>query len=349
MGMMISGFLVYGTDVVSDLRTITDQPPSAQYRLPCAAMLFGHGDSNMELRHLRYFVAVAENLNFTRAAALLRIAQPALSRQVQDLEDEIGVDLLTRSTRGVTLTAEGKLFLEETRELLRRVDEAVAKTRALARGEYGELHIGYSPSPTVELLPLALEAFQKTVPRVTVNLHDLAGNELSEGVRSGRLELAVMQRPQEANAAGLIFEPLLTNSICIAIPPTHPFAKMKSVPLVALAKEKLVVFHRREYADYHALLARVLHGMNPRPAIAGECDGASSLITEIAAGRGIAILPLVFEKIVGARLKLRPLAPAPAPQEIGIVRTIKGDVTPAGEKFCTHLRAVAQKLVESHA
>src|SRR6478752_2702094 len=103
----------------------------------------------MELRHLRYFVAVCEALNFTKAAAQLRIAQPALSRQVQDLEDEIGVDLLKRSPRGVTITAEGKLFLEEVRELLKRADESVEKVRALARGEYGELHVGYVHVPTV--------------------------------------------------------------------------------------------------------------------------------------------------------------------------------------------------------
>ena len=93
----------------------------------------------MELRHLRYFLAVGEALNFTKAAVQLRVAQPALSRQVQDLEDEIGVDLMKRSPRGVTLTAEGKLFLEEVRELLKRADESVEKVRALARGEYGEL------------------------------------------------------------------------------------------------------------------------------------------------------------------------------------------------------------------
>ena len=99
----------------------------------------------MELRHLRYFLAVAEALNFTRAAAQLRVAQPALSRRVQDLEDEIGVDLLKRSPRGVTLTAEGKLFLEKIRHLLKLADESVEQVRALARGQFGDLHIGYSP------------------------------------------------------------------------------------------------------------------------------------------------------------------------------------------------------------
>ncbi len=307
-------------------------------------MLFRHNGFGMELRHLRYYVAVAEALNFTKAAARLRVAQPALSRQVQDLEDEIGVDLLTRSPRGVALTAEGKLFLEEARDILKRTDEAVEKTRSLARGEFGELHIGYSPSPTVEILPPALGTFQKSVPRVTVRLHNLAGNELADGVRKGTLELAVMQRPLEANGIGLQFEPLHAYPICVAVAPDHPFAKMKSVALARLATEKLVVFRRREYADYHALLASVLRSVNQRLPIATECDGASSLITEISTGRGIAILPLVFEKIVGARLKLRPLTPAPPAQEIGIVRALKGDVTPAGEKFCACLRSSVKQL-----
>src|SRR5882762_7877418 len=126
----------------------------------------------MELRHLRYFLAVGEALNFTRAAAQLRVAQPALSRQVQDLEDEIGVDLLKRSSRGVTLTAEGKLFLEKIRHILMLADESVEQVRALARGQYGSLHIGYAPSPTVEILPPALAAFEKAFPQVDVILHD---------------------------------------------------------------------------------------------------------------------------------------------------------------------------------
>src|SRR5262250_2954004 len=138
----------------------------------------------MELRHLRYFLVVGEVLNFTKAAARLRVAQPALSRQVQDLEDEIGVDLLHRSPRGVTLTAEGKLFLEEARELLKRADESVEKVRALARGEYGELHIGYAAVPTAEILPPTLAAFRKAVPRVKVSLHDLASDELVAGLRN---------------------------------------------------------------------------------------------------------------------------------------------------------------------
>src|SRR5712664_4059342 len=97
----------------------------------------------MELRHLRYFVAVAEALNFTKAATRMRVAQPALSRQVSDLEDELGVDLLKRTSHGVLLTAEGKSCLEEARAILKRADESVTKVRALARGEFGELQVGF--------------------------------------------------------------------------------------------------------------------------------------------------------------------------------------------------------------
>src|SRR6185369_5072798 len=203
----------------------------------------------MELRHLRYFVAVAEALNFTKASARLRVAQPALSRQMTDLEDEIGVYLMKRSPRGVTLTAEGKLFLDEVRELLKRADESVEKVRALARGEYGELHVGYAPSPTVEILPPGLAAFQKAVPRVKVLLHDLSSDELITGLQNGTLELAIMVPPAGDQTTGIHFEVLRTYPLCVAMTAGHPFARMKSIPLEKLAAELLVVLRRKDYPE----------------------------------------------------------------------------------------------------
>src|SRR3989454_3832691 len=123
-------------------------------------MLFRHNGTAMELRHLRYFLAVGEALNFTKAAAQLRVAQPALSRQVQDLEDEIGVDLMKRSPRGVTLTAEGKLFLDEVRELLRRAGRSGGKGRAPARGGNCGLHRGFAPPPPGGVFPPGLSGLQ---------------------------------------------------------------------------------------------------------------------------------------------------------------------------------------------
>src|SRR5205814_1087826 len=165
--------------------------------------------------------------------------------QVQDLEEEIGVDLMKRSPRGVTLTAEGKLFLDEVRELLKRADESVEKVRALARCEYGELHVGYAPSPTVEILPPALAAFQKAVPRVKVLLHDLSSDELIAGLQNGTLELAIMVQPDLTT--GIQFELLRTYPLCVAMTAEHPFARMKSVPLEKLAAKPLVVLRRKDY------------------------------------------------------------------------------------------------------
>ncbi len=296
----------------------------------------------MELRHLRYFLAVAEALNFTRAAAQLRIAQPALSRRVQDLEEEIGVDLLKRGPRGVILTAEGKLFLDEVRELLKRADESVEKVRALARGEYGELHVGYAPSPTVEILPPALAAFQKAVPRVKVLLHDLSSDELITGLQNGALELAITVPPAGDQTAGIQFEVLRTYPLCVAMTTAHPFARMKSIPLEKLAAEPLVALRRKNYPEADHFLDRLFASSRAKPRIVVECDSASSLITEVEAGRGIALATSVFKLVAGKRLLYRPLTGTTEVLSVGIARATKGDVTPAGDKFCEFLRKISK-------
>ncbi len=295
----------------------------------------------MELRHLRYFLVVGEALNFTRAAAQLRVAQPALSRQVQDLEDEIGVDLLKRSPRGVTLTAEGKLFLEETRELLKRADESVEKVHALARGEYGELHVGYAPSPTVEILPPALTAFQKAVPCVTVLLHDLSSEELITGLRNATLELAVMVPPTGDQTAGIQFEVLLTYPLCVAMTAAHPLARLKSVSVEKAAAEPLVGFRREDYSESREVLNRIFAPIGAKPRIVVECDSASSLITEVEAGRGIALASPTLKLVAGNRLRFRPLTGTTEVGSVGIARATMGDLTPAGEKLCEILRKIS--------
>ena len=295
----------------------------------------------MELRHLRYFLAVGEALSFTKAAAQLRVAQPALSRQVQDLEEEIGVDFLRRSPRGVTLTAEGKLFLEEVRELLNRTDEAVEKVRALARGEYGELHVGYAPTPTVEILPPALAAFQRAVPRVKLLLHDLSSDELISGLRNGTLELAIMVEPTGEQTAGIEFELLRTSPLSVAMIAAHPFARLKSIPLEKLAAEPLIGFRRKDYPEYYDFLDRIFAPIRAKPCIAVECDSASSLITEVEAGRGISLASPSLKLVAGKRLLYRALTGTAEMGSVGIARATKGDVTPAGETFCEILRKIS--------
>lgn len=297
----------------------------------------------MELRHLRYFLAVAEALSFNKAAAKLRIAQPALSRQVQDLEDEIGVDLFKRSPQGVVLTAEGKLFIEEARDVLKRVDESVEKVRALARGQYGELHIGYAPSPTVEILPPALAAFQKAFPHVNVLLHDASRRESVEGLQSGAFQLAVMPEAIDLRSEGIEFEPLRSYPLYVAFPPTHRFTKLKSIPLEKVVAEPLVGLSRSDYPDYVQFIDRIFGPLGTKPRIAVECDSASSLITAVESGRGVALAIPALKIASGKRLMFRPLAGTDELIPVGIAYAKNGDITPAGEKFCEILRKVAKR------
>src|SRR5215472_12404282 len=292
----------------------------------------------MELRHLRYFLAVGEALNFTKAAARLRVAQPALSRQVRDLEDEIGVDLLRRSPRGVTLTAEGKLFLEEVRQLLKHADESVERVRGLARGEYGELDIGYIPIPTVEILPPALEVFRKAAPHVRLVLHDLPTDELISQLRNATLELAIMVQPHGEQTADIEFETLRSYVWCVALSRAHPLARLKSIPLERLAGERLVILSRKSYSEYHRILQHIFSPLSRKPRIAMECDSESSLFMEVEAGHGIALVTTIAKLAAGKRLVYRPLTGTTKAQAVGIACAANGDVTPAGEKFCEILR-----------
>ena len=137
----------------------------------------------VELRHLRYFVAVAEMENVSRAALKLHVSQPALSRQIRDLEDEIGFSLLERTAKSVRLTDAGRAFLDNARALLQSADEAVTEARAVANAEPTELHVGYSPTPVAEILPKILQAFQRKMPNVHVRLHDWSNNAILNGIR----------------------------------------------------------------------------------------------------------------------------------------------------------------------
>lgn len=292
----------------------------------------------MELRHLRYFLAVGEALNFTKAASQLRVAQPALRRQVQDLEEEIGVDLLKRSPRGVTLTAEGKLFLEEVRDLLKRAEASVEKVRRLARGECGELHVGYAPSPSVEILPPALAAFQKLAPGVKVILHDLAGDELMMGLLDGLLELALTVEHTDEAATGIEYEELRRYPFCLAMAAGHPFARKKSVTLEEAATQPLVALRRRDYSEFYRILDRMFAPIDIQPRSAVECDGSTSLLMELETGRGVGIVSELFQRLAGKRLVYRALSNSKEFHSVGIARAKKGDVTPAEEKFCAALR-----------
>lgn len=294
----------------------------------------------MELRHLRYFVAVAEALNFTRAAAGLRVAQPALSRQVSDLEEELGVDLLKRTSHGVLLTAEGKMFLEDARGMLKLADESVARVRALARGEAGELQVGFVAPLDLHILPRALAEFQKTTPGVKVVLHDLGTDELCDELRNGTFHLAMMMQPSEESTAGIEFEEIGRYPFFVAMAPGHPLAKMKAVSLEILAKQPLVVLDRKRNSEFHRILKRVFAPLIPK--IATESGSLNSLITEVGVGRCVAVVSQLFKQAVGKRLLYRKLVNTDVAMCVGIARAKNADLPPAAEKLCATIRSVAR-------
>lgn len=295
----------------------------------------------MELRHLRYFATVAELLNFTKAAQRLRVAQPALSRQVRDLEDELGVQLLERGPRVVKLTEAGAAYLTEARAILERADEAAKLARAVARGERGEIHVGYAPSLTVELLPCTLHAFHNQAPGVQVKLHDLSSQEMLTGVRDGRLHLALIARPATRALGALKFELLREYPVGVALPLAHRLARVKKVELRELTNEPLVAYSRAEYPEYHVTLGELFAMVGASPRIAEEHDSAPSLIAAAEIGRGLAIVPECLGILAGGRLKFRPLNPAPAPVQLGAVFDAPR-LPPSAAKFLAAARSAAQ-------
>src|SRR5256885_12319644 len=222
----------------------------------------------MELRHLRYFVAVAKDQNGTRAAGRLHVTQPPLSRQIRDLEDELGVALFDHGAKAVRLTEAGKVFLTEARAVVQRAGEAVQLVKAVANGQRGEIHVGYAPSLTVELLPRALRFFQEANPGVRVQLHDLSTREMLQGLRDGQLNLALLIQLSAKVLGGLVFEELQRYAVAVALHPAHPLARARKVGLEQIADERLIAYTLADYPEYHAWLSDFFAPLNRPPSIA---------------------------------------------------------------------------------
>lgn len=251
------------------------------------------------------------------------------------------MDLLKRTSHGVVLTAEGKLFLEDAKRILQLVDESAAKVRALARGEVGELRVGYLPPLDLEILPRALAEFNKSTPGVKVILHDLGSDELGNELRNGFLQLALMIQPSEDAAAGLEFEELGRYPFFVAMASGHPLSRKKEISVETLASLPLVVLRRRNNSEYHRLLNKVFAPL--RPPVVTESDSINSLITEVGIGSKVAVVSQLFKQAIGKRLLYRPIANTTATLCLGIARAKNGDVTPAGEKLCACIRKAATR------
>jgi DNA-binding transcriptional LysR family regulator len=242
----------------------------------------------MELRQLRYFATVARELNFTRAAARLHVAQPALSRQVKQLEDELGVALLVRNNRKVALTTRGESFLAEAESILEQSERAMQRARA---DQPQSLNVGYVWGLFHSTVPLALQKFRKLEPAVSVNLFDLSAAEQGRSLVAGRLDAGFIGLAFEAEAARLEKQLIGTTEFVIALPQNHSLAKTRNLTLDALRNEVFLLISEEHFpgASQVMLHACAEAGFKPRTLQAAE--RGHTILSLVAAGCGVALLP----------------------------------------------------------
>jgi DNA-binding transcriptional LysR family regulator len=274
--------------------------------------------ARMELRNLRYFVAVAEEENVTRAALRLHVSQPPLSRQIRNLEDELGIALFNHGAKAVRLTEAGRVFLTEARLILQRTEHAIQMAKDVAGAKCGEIQVGYAPSLTVELLPRALRYFRKSNPGVRVQLHDLSTQEMLHGLNTGKLHAALLVQVPPKTLAGLVFEELQRLAVCVALHRAHPLARVRRVGLEHVAKEHLIAFTLADYPEHRAWIADMFAPLKRSLQIVEELDSMTSLIAAVESGRGVAVIAQPLNGLGSSRLKIRPLQPAPPPLGVGI-------------------------------
>lgn len=245
----------------------------------------------MELRHLRYFRAVAEELSFSKAARRLRIAQPALSRAVQELEAELGASLIDRSRRVIRLTPGGEVFLRESELIFERLEEAVRKVRRASTGQDGELRLGYIGPPTRAFLGDLLKEFHEAHPGVTIVLEERTPERVWEMVAKGRLSVGITRPVRAHEALGLSSLPLHDERICAALPAGHPQAGAGSLSWRDLAGEPLVILARREGAGSHDTILAACAEAGFTPRIAHTPSVIGTILRYVEAGSGIGIVP----------------------------------------------------------
>jgi len=245
----------------------------------------------MDLRQLRYFHAVAEELSFSKAARRLRIAQPALSRAVQELEGEIGAQLLDRNRRSTRLTPAGAVLLREAELIFERLGETLRKVRRAAAGEVGELRLGYIGPPTRAFLGSLLKAYHERFPGITIVLEERTPERVWEMVSKGRLSVGLTRPVLAHEALGLKSLLLLEETLCVALPTDHPLARAESVSWPDLENENIVILARREGAGSHdAILAACSEaGFSPR--IAHTPSVIGTILRYVEARSGIGIVP----------------------------------------------------------
>src|SRR3984893_17916030 len=251
----------------------------------------------MEIRHLRYFVAVAEELNFARAARRVHIAQPSLTKQIQQLEQELGFPLLYRTKKKVELLDTGHVFLDEAQRLLRQAENAIQSASRTYNGESGRLLIGFSPSAAPEGLPRILRRHRASYRKVVVALREFVSIKNAESLRESAISVALVRSPTFLSRELFCFETIQHERFVVALPDSHPLAKQKSVRIKTLASEPLVVPPLQPGWGYADAIFQIFREYGIVPRIAEEATQALAVVTLVAGGFGVALAPVSLSNL----------------------------------------------------
>jgi DNA-binding transcriptional LysR family regulator len=284
----------------------------------------------MELRHLRYFVAVAEELHFGRAAARLHLSQPPLSRQIRELEEELGVCLFERDRRRVALTSAGSAFLAEARDILSRSDRAGERVRRVSRGELGEIDVGFVTSATTEVFAAILRDFRRARPDVEVHLYDQMPQQQLDGLRAGRLDVGFLRPP--------IPDPLLRHecvwrdALALALPADHPLAKEERVRWTDITREPFVGVPWQQSPGFHSVFYEACRAAGFVPQIKQYANDLPTVIWLVSIGTGVAVVTAGLASLARPSVAFRPLEPSGPPVEM-VVAWRRNETSPVVDAF----------------
>jgi DNA-binding transcriptional LysR family regulator len=256
----------------------------------------------MELRHLRYFSTVAAELHFGRAAEKLHISQPPLSKQIQDLEAELGFELFTRTKRSVVLTPAGQAFLVEVTQIFQQLNKAIDIGRKTSRGELGQISIGFVGSATYNILPVMLQQFRDRYPQVQIELHELTTDRQLIWLREGRIDIGLIRPsiivggtyPVENQDFGsqVIFQ----ESLVVVLPISHYLATSDTIALSALAAEPFILFPRQLAPGLYDPIITICQADGFSPNIVQECIQMQTIVSLVSANMGVSILPASIQE-----------------------------------------------------
>ena len=245
----------------------------------------------MELRHLRYFVAVAETLSFTRGAKKLHLAQPSLTRQIKGLEEELGVRLLDRTKRLVSLTPQGASFLADAKRVLALSEEIVQSVQRVGDHELAPLNIGYVAALFYDLLPVTLASFQRSFPAIPINLFDMTCGEQFHALQEGKIDLGFVGLREPIEERGLHFRAIASHETVAAVAKSNPLANKPLIELRELEPMFFIGMSEGSYPGYRRWLTQTCNSVGFSPKVLQDAELERTLIRSVAAGLGVALLP----------------------------------------------------------